>query len=407
MMAINNRERVDRALNILGQALYPYVEREMQAVHKERWLTTAQSCLPDHQTSKDNPENILRRDVAALLIVMSKQWDKVFKKNQKNKGLSQSERALVSELIEIRNNWAHGSTFSLDNSYRALDSIIRLLKAIEASESEINNIEKQKQEVIRILADPTRYENRPPSAEDERIREQLAELLKRLPFQDASILNLALTHRSYLYENPKEVNEDNECLECLGDALIGFLSSEFLYRSGSVKNEAQLTNLRSKLVDEKQLAKFAVDLDIGKWIRLGKGEVASGGRTKPSLLSNTFEAIVGAYFLDSGIEAVRDFVEPLFTSATKEIVPSDPDVNTKGLVDSKNRFQEWVQANVSQTPPKYVTVHAGGEPHAPEFLAKVLVGEKEYGEGKGRSKKDAEKRAAENALANLKRRGLI
>ncbi len=401
-MAINNHERVGRALAILGQGLYPYVEREMQAVHKEKWLTIAETCLPDHQTSKRSPQDLLREDVSALLIVMSKQWEKLFKKN---KSLGQSERALINELIDVRNKWAHQSPFSPDDTYRALDSIIRLIKAVSAPGVEI--LEKQKHEVLRILMDPTRYENRPPSAEDSRIRNELTELLKRLPFQNASLLNLALTHRSYLYENPKEVNEDNECLEFLGDALLGFLSSEFLYRSGSVKNEGQLTHLRSKLVDEEQLAKFSVALDIGKWIRLGKGEVASGGRTKSSLLSNTFEAIVGAYFLDSGIEAVRDFVEPLFELAAKEFVVFESNFNAKGVVNPKNIFQEWVQTNIGPTPPKYVTVQAGGEAHAPEFLAKVLVGEKEYGEGRGRNKKDAEKRAAENALANLKKRGLM
>ena len=121
----------------------------------------------------------------------------------------------------------------------------------------------------------------------------------------------------------------------------------------------------------------------------------------------TFEAIIGAYFLDSGIDSVREFIEPLFKKAIKEPAAFNSNLESKNFVDSKNRFQEWVQANSDNTPPKYVTIHAGGAPHKPEYLAKVYVGEKQYGEGKGSSKKEAEKQAAEDALARLKKRGLI
>jgi len=219
----------------------------------------------------------------------------------------------------------------------------------------------------------------------------------KLPtFKNEKLLRRALTHRSYVNENPSE-GEHNERLEFLGDALLTFLSGEYLYRRHPEMAEDQLTRRRSALVDEQQLARFAIDIGLDLKMRLGKGALREGGITNPNLLSSTFEALIGAYYLDnSDIELVRAYVEPLFDSVPEKVVES------RSSVDSKNRFQEWVQANIDTTPPKYVTVQSGGLSHAPEFISKVLVGEKIYGEGKGRSKKEAEKRAAEDALGKLK-----
>ncbi len=221
-------------------------------------------------------------------------------------------------------------------------------------------------------------------------------------FKNEKLLRLALTHRSYVNENPGE-GENNERLEFLGDAILTFLSGEYLFKRHPEMGEDELTRRRAALVNEKQLAKFAIEVDLDSKMLLGKGAIRDGGFTNPNLLSSTFEAFIGAYYLDNNtnIEPVREFVEKLFSSVPENVV------EISSNVDSKNRFQEWVQTNIGPTPPKYDTVQAGGEAHAPEFLAKVLVGEKEYGEGRGRSKKDAEKRAAENALANLKKRGLM
>lgn len=229
----------------------------------------------------------------------------------------------------------------------------------------------------------------------------------KLPkFKNESLLIHALTHRSYVNEYP-EAGEHNERLEFLGDALLGYLVGEILYKHYEDFSEAQLTRLRSGLVDQNQLAKFAEQLGIGKLMRLGKGAEQDKGRQNPSLLCDTFEAIIGAYYLDSTITPVRAFVKKLFIPVANSMVYPQSDTGPKNLVDSKNRFQEWVQASGDTTPPKYVTIQAGGAPHAPEFLAKVYVAEKPYGEGKGKSKKDAEKNAAEDALAKLKKRGLI
>lgn len=386
-MAISNHERVNRALILLRQGLHPYLEQEMQSAHNERWQTIAKSCLPDDQSSRRNLEDILREDISALLKIMIKQWDQVFRRK-----LSISERALISELLEVRNKWAHQSRFSTDDTYRALDSIARLLKVISASEADI--IEKQKQEVLGMLS--------PEKAEEARIKEKLAEINKLLTFRDEKLLRRALTHRSYVHENPGE-GEHNERLEFLGDALLNFLSGEYLYRRHPEKGEDELTRRRSALVDEKQLAKFAIEVGLDLRMRLGRGAILDGGYQNPNLLSSTFEAVLGAYYLDnnSDIEAVRAIIEPLFDSVPEQIVVS------RSNVDSKNRFQEWVQRNVTQTPPKYFTVQIGGLSHAPEFIAKVLVDEKIYGEGKGRNKKDAEKAAAEDALVKLKKQGLV
>ncbi|MEG4500810.1 ribonuclease III [Microcoleus sp. F10-C6] len=221
-------------------------------------------------------------------------------------------------------------------------------------------------------------------------------------FKNEKLLRQALTHRSYVNENPTFREEDNERLEFLGDALLTFLSGEYLYQRHPEMGEDQLTRRRSALVDEKQLARFATEIGLDLKMRLGKGAYREGGITNPNLLSSTFEAFIGAYYLDTqDMDKVSQFVWQMFDSVPENVV------ETRSTVDSKNRFQEWVQSNGDTTPPKYVTVQAGGTPHKPEFLAKVYVAEKLYGEGKGKSKKDAEKNAAEDALAKLKKRGQI
>lgn len=220
---------------------------------------------------------------------------------------------------------------------------------------------------------------------------------KILLFQNEKLLNHALTHRSYIHENP-QAGQHNERLEFLGDALLNFLSGEYLYRRYPEKEEDELTRRRSALVDEKQLANFALEIGLDSKIRLGKGAKLEGGDKNPKLLCCAFEAVIAAYFLDhnSDIEAVRAVIEPLFDSVPEDVVRS------RASIDSKNRFQEWVQRHITTNPPEYITIQSGGMLHAPEFIAKVVVEGKEYGEGWGRNKKSAEMAAAEDALAKLK-----
>ncbi|MEA5571968.1 ribonuclease III [Calothrix sp. UHCC 0171] len=217
-----------------------------------------------------------------------------------------------------------------------------------------------------------------------------------LHFKNEQYLRQACTHRSYVHENPS-AGEHNERLEFLGDALLNYLSGHYLFHRYPEKSEDELTRRRSALVDEKQLAKFAIEVGLDFRMRLGKGAIREGGFQNENLLSSTFEAVVAAYYLDhnSDIEAVRKIIEPLFDSVPESVVVS------RSTVDSKNRFQEWVQRNITPNPPKYVTVQTGGSLHAPEFLATVYVGEKSYGTGKGKNKKEAEKAAAEDALKRV------
>lgn len=224
--------------------------------------------------------------------------------------------------------------------------------------------------------------------------------MHKLPtFKDETLQLCALTHRSYVNENP-EAGENNERLEFLGDAVLGFLIGELLYKRYPEMSEAELTRLRSALVDQQQLAKFATQLGIGNLMRLGKGAIKEGGSQNPSLLSDTFEAYIGAYFLDSGIEAVRKFVQPLFTLVADSIVFPQSDTDSKNLIDFKNQFQQWALARFIQNP-EYFIINESGPDHAKEFTAEVRVNDKVYGVGKGRRKQEAEKRAAEVALKKV------
>lgn len=225
---------------------------------------------------------------------------------------------------------------------------------------------------------------------------------KLLTFKDERLLRQALTHRSYMNENPGETG-DNERLEFLGDAILNFISGEYLYQRHPEMGEDEMTRRRAALVDEKQLAKFAIEVGLDFRMRLGQGAIRDGGYQNPNLLSSTFEAVVGAYYLDHDrdIAAIRPLIEELFDAVPAGVVA------VRSYIDPKNQFQEWVQANVAPTPPQYITEKVGGTDHAPEFVSRVYVGDKLYGEGKGRNKKEAEKQAAEDALTKLKKRGLL
>jgi ribonuclease-3 len=212
-------------------------------------------------------------------------------------------------------------------------------------------------------------------------------------FHDPSLLIRALTHRSYVNEHA-EVHEDNERLEFLGDAVLDFVAGAFLYHRFPEQREGGLTRLRAALVNTEQLAAFATGLDLGGLLRLGKGEAESGGRQRQTLLADAFEAVMGAYYLDSGLDAVRAFVEPLFAEAADQILVSERDV------DSKSLFQEWAQAELGQTP-RYSTQAVSGPDHSREYTIDVLVGGESYGTGRGPSKQAATQAAARAALKKV------
>lgn len=229
---------------------------------------------------------------------------------------------------------------------------------------------------------------------------------KLLQFQDEMLLRRALTHRSYINENPGE-DGDNERLEFLGDALLTSISGEYLYQLEGELGEDEMTRRRSVLVDEKQLAKFATEVGLDFRMRLGQGAIQEGGYHNARLLSSTFEAVVGAYYLDKNrnIEKLRSLLEDLFNVVPNSV--SSGATQVRSNIDSKNRFQETMQANGAKAPPKYVTEQLGGTDHVPEFHSRVYVDDVLYGEGRGSSKKKAEKQAAEDAISKLRKQGLL
>lgn len=212
-------------------------------------------------------------------------------------------------------------------------------------------------------------------------------------FKNSALLQQALTHRSHVNENPGV--EDNERLEFLGDAVLNFVSGNFLFWRYPDQPEGKLTALRSQLVDQTQLAKFAIALDLGTQMRLGKGADRDGGRTNPNLLSSAFEAVIGAYFLDcnSDVAKVRQYVEPFFESVCGR-------QSAIATINFKSRFQEWALANGSDNP-QYVILSESGPDHDKKFLAEAQVSGKAYGRGVGNKKQEAEKNAAKNALEKL------
>ncbi len=221
---------------------------------------------------------------------------------------------------------------------------------------------------------------------------ELAQRLN-LQFKDFLLLSRALTHRSYLNEHPEAI-EDNERLEFLGDAILDFLVGAWLYNRFPEMAEGALTRLRSALVRTEQLAEFAIEIGLGDAMRLGRGEAESGGRQRMALLCATFEAFIGAFYLDQGIAAVTQFIEPLLESVADHILTSGR------FQDPKSQLQEWTQAR-GLGAPIYVTVAATGPDHAKVFDVEVLVNGEMQGRGTGNSKQAAAKAAARAAMKVL------
>lgn len=216
----------------------------------------------------------------------------------------------------------------------------------------------------------------------------------KLPFSRYSLLARALTHRSYLNEHLDEALEDNERLEFLGDAVLDFLVGAWLYNRFPEMREGDLTRLRSALVRTEQLAEFANQMDFGPAMRLGRGEGQSGGRQRLALLCATFEAVVGALYLDQGLDAVVGFINPLLEPAADRIISTNLDR------DPKSMLQERIQA-LGFGPPVYRTVSTSGPEHLKMFEVEVVVNGEVFGSGDGPSKQAAAKEAARIAIERL------
>jgi len=223
--------------------------------------------------------------------------------------------------------------------------------------------------------------------------DHIAPLEEKLGFQfeNRSVLMRALTHRSYLNENPEMSLEDNERLEFLGDAVLDFLVGAYLYHRFPEMDEGDLTSLRAALVRAHTLADFARQWDLGNALQVGYGESESGGRERIPILCATFEAVIGAVYLDQGLEKVKALMNPLIEPALKKIL--DEQLHK----DAKSEFQVWAQARYGVTP-RYEVVSTSGPDHAKVFTVSVIVGEKGWGTGDGRSKQSAAQAAAREAM---------
>ncbi|MFB5191530.1 ribonuclease III [Alicyclobacillus fastidiosus] len=210
-------------------------------------------------------------------------------------------------------------------------------------------------------------------------------------FKEINLLKQAFTHASYRNEHRKAQIQDNERLEFLGDAVLELLISDFLFHAYPHMPEGELTRMRAAIVCEPSLVMFAKRLAFDEYVRLGRGEERSGGRRRPALLADVFEAFLGALYIDQGIDRVREFVDTY-------IIPHLADA--KVGVDYKTALQEWVQQRMG-VPLRYVIVEERGPAHAREFVVHVQVGDTVMGIGAGKSKKEAEQQAAAAALKSF------
>ncbi|MBX3049417.1 MAG: ribonuclease III [Anaerolineales bacterium] len=215
-----------------------------------------------------------------------------------------------------------------------------------------------------------------------------------LPIKDMRLLARALTHRSFLNEHA-EALEDNERLEFLGDAVLDFVVGAWLYRYFPYMSEGEMTRRRAALVSTEQLGQFGAEVGIGRALRIGHGEEEGGGRTRQAMLCNAFEALIGALYLDGGIESVRDFVHPMLEVAEEKI-------SRLGDRDPKSMLQEAVQAE-GNSAPFYKIVEETGPDHSKHFVVEVLVEGRSIGRGEGSSKQAASKEAAREALQKMER----
>jgi ribonuclease III len=211
-------------------------------------------------------------------------------------------------------------------------------------------------------------------------------------FRDRTRLECALTHKSYLNENASWGRPDNERLEFLGDAVLDLVVGHLLMDAAPERNEGELSKTRASIVNEVGLADVAAELGLGEWLFLGRGEEQSGGRRKPSVLADSCEAVVAAVYLDGGFDAAFAVVKRLFGGRVAS-------VREAGLNDFKTRLQE--RAARRRLHVRYTVVSEQGPDHDKTFEIAASIGEREYARGVGKTKKEAEQRAAQLALRTL------
>ncbi|GAB3793812.1 ribonuclease III [Virgibacillus kimchii] len=211
-----------------------------------------------------------------------------------------------------------------------------------------------------------------------------------MKFNNHEIIRQAFTHSSYVNEHRSELFSDNERLEFLGDAVLELGVSQFLYRKHKNMSEGKLTKLRAAIVCEPSLYNFALSLHFERYVLLGKGEEQTGGRNRPALLADVFEAFLGAIYLDQGFNKALEFLEV-------HVFPKITDGAFSHEMDYKTQLQELVQQNTNQSV-EYRIIEEKGPAHDRSFVAQVMVKDRVSGSGEGRTKKEAEQRAAKIAL---------
>ncbi len=234
-----------------------------------------------------------------------------------------------------------------------------------------------------------------------RVRDDYKVLEARMSyeFRDRTILEHALTHRSKAREDDVGGVEDNESLEFLGDAVLGLIIADRLYRECPQYDEGQKSKLKAQLVSAATLAEIGTGLRLGEHLLLGRGELKSGGKRKPSLLANTVEAVIAAVYLDGGYDAATAFILHLFSAEFSRLRRGGAAVI--GNDDFKSSLQEWLQAQ-NRPLPDYHLAKSSGPDHDKLFTIELRVDRDVLAVGEGRSKKDAEQKAAKRALATLR-----
>jgi ribonuclease-3 len=219
----------------------------------------------------------------------------------------------------------------------------------------------------------------------------LLEKKLNINFKDKDLLITAFCHRSFLNENPEFYLPHNERLEFLGDAVLELVVTEYLYKNYPDKNEGELTNWRAALVNARMLSEIARNLGFNDFLLLSRGEEKETGKARMYILANTFEAFIGALYLDQGYKACKDFIE-------KHLIVKLPEIIEKGLFkDAKSRFQEEAQERVGITP-TYKVLEEFGPDHEKHFIVGVFLKDELVAKGEGSSKQEAELEAAKKAL---------
>jgi len=230
------------------------------------------------------------------------------------------------------------------------------------------------------------------------IAENLAALEAKLgyPFRDRTLLATALRHRSHIHVTGQDREQSNERLEFLGDAVLGLVVNEELFRRYPNRSEGDLTKMKSLLVCGARLSEVATEFDLGVHVRMSRSEAATGGRQRSSILADTTEALIGAVYLDGGLGAARQVIERIMLRGTERVLAK------RSLRNYKSRLQELIQAE-HKSPPRYKVLSVEGPDHDRLFRVAVFYGGEALGEGEGRNKKTAEQNAARQALANLEK----